>query len=67
MNFARFAEPKRISGAGQLLKSGLVWVGLRYVELKGWEKLATRAASRIAGYFQQNLGCGILALSLVEC
>ena len=32
-----------------LLKSGLVWVGLRDAKLKGREKLATTAASLIAG------------------
>lgn len=32
-----------------LVRSGLVWVGLRDVKLKGREKLATTAASLIAG------------------
>lgn len=43
------AQLKNPEERSALLQSGLVWVGLRDVKLKGREKLATTAASLIAG------------------
>lgn len=43
------AQLRNIDERAALMKSGLVWVGLADVKLRGREKLATTAASLIAG------------------